>query len=166
MAFYHIIFLYLKCSYEKFFNILGSVPILTKSCTNSRSTSVLFTAPLIRFKSYKHNKVDESSNVYTEETERNQQNKKSWKMMKYTFAVLGASISIASLTLAYEILKPNYDADGKIIEDEYSNLPFYYQLYHRMKKELSYYKKVKPKFLIHEVLIYYVNVDFSCFIED
>lgn len=65
--------------------------------------------------------------------------------MKYSFIFFGVSMTLAGSMLIYDISKPKYDEDGNVVEDEFSHMPFIFQLYNRVKKEFSYYKKVKNK---------------------
>ncbi|XP_011503800.1 PREDICTED: mitochondrial import inner membrane translocase subunit TIM50-C-like [Ceratosolen solmsi marchali] len=88
------------------------------------------------------NSINDSSSIIHEETEQKKKKQWSWKMMKYSLIFFGASISMACLSLIYEISKPNYDENGNIIQDEFNDLPYIQQLYYRFKKELSYYKKL------------------------
>ncbi|OXU29850.1 hypothetical protein TSAR_003020 [Trichomalopsis sarcophagae] len=89
-----------------------------------------------------HNNTEKVTDAFDEEAERNQQNQRSWKMMKYSFIFFGVSMTLAGSMLIYDISKPKYDEDGNVIEDEFSHMPFIFQLYNRVKKEFSYYKKL------------------------
>jgi hypothetical protein len=83
-----------------------------------------------------------TNNDHIDEPEKKQRNEWSWKVMKYSFVVFGVSISMACLSLIYEISKPSFDRNGEVIQDEFKDLPYIQQLYYRFKKEVSYYKKV------------------------
>ncbi|KAF7990081.1 hypothetical protein HCN44_009024 [Aphidius gifuensis] len=76
-----------------------------------------------------------------EEEEYRKQREQSWKMMKWSFILFGVATTIGGSLFIYELVKPTYDEDGKIIEDEFSQLPFYEMIWKRLCKELNYYKK-------------------------
>ncbi|XP_015518569.1 mitochondrial import inner membrane translocase subunit TIM50-C [Neodiprion pinetum] len=77
-----------------------------------------------------------------QEAEDKKQREHSWKMMKYSFAFFGVSMGVMGSFLIYELARPNVDEQGNIIEDEFSNLPYFEQLYKRLRRELNYYKKL------------------------
>lgn len=68
---------------------------------------------------------------------------RSKRMMNYGFAAFGVFMGIGFTYLVYELGRPNYDEHGNIIEDEFSNLPFFEQIYKRVRRELNYYTKVR-----------------------
>lgn len=104
------------------------------------------TTPKILSKLFPHT----AANV-DEETERARKNKeeedakeneKAWKRMKLGFAIFGGS-GVALITWAvYEFGKPEIDADGQVIEDEFSKNPAIPQYLKRMWKSLNYYQKM------------------------
>lgn len=78
----------------------------------------------------------------TEDEEEKANRERSKKMMNYGFAAFGAVMSIGFTYLIYELGRPNHDEHGNVIEDEFSNLPFFEQIYKRVKRELNYYTRV------------------------
>lgn len=78
----------------------------------------------------------------TEDEEEKANRERSKKMMNYGFAAFGVFMGIGFTYLVYELGRPNYDEHGNVIEDEFSNLPFFEQIYKRVKKELNYYTRV------------------------
>ncbi|EFN63881.1 Mitochondrial import inner membrane translocase subunit TIM50-C [Camponotus floridanus] len=78
----------------------------------------------------------------TEDEEEKANRERSKKMMNYGFAAFGAVMSIGFTYLIYELGRPNYDEHGNVIEDEFSNLPFFEQIYKRVKRELNYYTRL------------------------
>lgn len=67
---------------------------------------------------------------------------RSKRMMNYGFTAFGVFMGLGFTYLIYELGRPNYDEHGNAIEDEFSNLPFFEQIYKRVKRELNYYTKV------------------------
>lgn len=67
---------------------------------------------------------------------------RSKRMMNYGFTAFGVFMSIGFTYLVYELGRPNYDEHGNPIEDEFSHLPFFEQVYKRVKRELNYYTRV------------------------
>lgn len=63
-------------------------------------------------------------------------------MMNYGFAAFGVFMGIGVAYLVYELGNPDYDENGKVIEDEFSHLPFFEQRFKRVKRELNYYTRV------------------------
>ncbi|XP_011152876.1 mitochondrial import inner membrane translocase subunit TIM50-C [Harpegnathos saltator] len=84
-----------------------------------------------------HKKQDEQTK---EEDKANRERSK--KMMNYGFIVFGVFMGIGFTYVVYELGRPNYDKDGNVIEDEFSNLPFFEQIYKRVRRELNYYTKL------------------------
>ncbi|XP_066595493.1 mitochondrial import inner membrane translocase subunit TIM50-C-like [Prorops nasuta] len=64
------------------------------------------------------------------------------KMMNYSFIFFGTVMGIGLTYVIYELAKPTYDEHGNIVEDEYSSLPFYQQIWYRFRRELKYYTKL------------------------
>lgn len=107
--------------------------------TNIRSSS-----PIAPFQRPVGEKIDSSQDDQSkEEEEDKKQREKSWKMMKWSFILFGCSTVLGGSFFIYELVKPQYDENGKLIEDEYSNLPFFQKTWMRLCRELTYYKKVK-----------------------
>lgn len=104
------------------------------------------TAPKILSKLFPHTAINvdeetEKARKHKEEEDA-KENEKAWKRMKFGFAVFGAS-GIALITWGvYEFGKPEIDADGQVIEDEFSKEPLIPQYLQRMWKSLNYYQKM------------------------
>lgn len=81
-------------------------------------------------------------NEQTKDEEDKANRERSKRIMNYGFVAFGVSMGIGVTYVVYELGRPNYDKDGNIIEDEFSNLPFFEQIYKRVKRELNYYTKV------------------------
>lgn len=78
-----------------------------------------------------------------EDEEEKANRERSKRMMNYGFATFGVFMGIGFTYLVYELGRPNYDEHGNVIEDEFSNLPFFEQIYKRVKRELNYYTRVR-----------------------
>lgn len=75
--------------------------------------------------------------------------KKNWNKLRNTckcllksFAVFGGSGVALALWGIYEFGKPEVDADGHVIEDEFSKSPIVQQYLQRMWKSINYYQKM------------------------
>ncbi|CAK1580807.1 unnamed protein product [Parnassius mnemosyne] len=77
-----------------------------------------------------------------EKKEKSEENEKSWRRMKIGFAVFGGAMTVMGGCLVVEMGAPRRDDEGKIIEDEYSNLPIVLQYLKRTWKELTFYEKM------------------------
>ena len=66
----------------------------------------------------------------------------SWKHMKYTLIVFGASMVSIGIYLLIELGKPKRDENGDIIHDQFSDMPVWKQYIKRTLSELNYYEKV------------------------
>lgn len=86
--------------------------------------------------------AQKKQNEQAEDEEEKANRERSKKMMNYGFAAFGVVMSIGFTYLIYELGRPNHDEHGNVIEDEFSNLPFFEQIYKRVKKELNYYTRV------------------------
>lgn len=51
-------------------------------------------------------------------------------------------MGVMTSAIVYELAAPKYDENGKLIEDEFSDLPYVVQLWKRLWREMNYYKKV------------------------
>lgn len=60
----------------------------------------------------------------------------------YRFAVFGGSGVALAIWAIYEFGKPEVDAEGLIIEDEFSKSPIVQQYLQRMWKSINYYQKM------------------------
>lgn len=91
-----------------------------------------------------YNRIHESSFLCCKQIEQSQNDEKqrSWTMMKYGFILFGLWVVVVCVTVVYEVNKPTYDEDGNVVNDEYSNMPFFHRTYYKLKKEISYYKKM------------------------
>lgn len=58
------------------------------------------------------------------------------------FVVFGVSGALFGTWMVYDLGTPEKDAEGNIIEDEFSKLPTVQQYVRRMWKSLTYYQKV------------------------
>ncbi|XP_020279428.1 mitochondrial import inner membrane translocase subunit TIM50-C-like [Pseudomyrmex gracilis] len=109
-------------------------PKVTSNLTNIQSSiseaDVLETA---------HKKQNEEQ---TQEEEDKANLERSKRMMNYGFAAFGVFMGIGVAYLVYELGRPNYDENGKVIEDEFSHLPFFEQRFKRVKRELNYYTRL------------------------
>lgn len=70
------------------------------------------------------------------------ENEKAWKHMKIGFAVFGSSGTALAIWAVYEFGKPEVDAEGQVIEDEFSKSPVIQQYIQRMWKSMNYYQKM------------------------
>ncbi|KAH8276677.1 hypothetical protein KR044_008091 [Drosophila immigrans] len=70
------------------------------------------------------------------------ENERAWKRMKLGFAIFGGGGVAAALWGIYEFGKPELDAEGQTIEDEFTNKPLVQQYLQRMWKSLHYYQKM------------------------
>ncbi|XP_011636208.1 mitochondrial import inner membrane translocase subunit TIM50-C-like [Pogonomyrmex barbatus] len=77
-----------------------------------------------------------------EDEEEKANRERSKRMMNYGFAAFGISMSLGFTYLVYELGRPNYDEHGNVIEDEFSHLPFFEQIYKRVRRELNYYTRL------------------------
>ncbi|XP_050328155.1 mitochondrial import inner membrane translocase subunit TIM50-C-like isoform X2 [Bactrocera neohumeralis] len=76
------------------------------------------------------------------EEEEAKENEKAWKRMKIGFAVFGGSGLALAIWAVYEFGKPEVDAEGQVIEDEFSKSPVIQQYIQRMWKSMNYYQKM------------------------
>lgn len=74
--------------------------------------------------------------------EEKKEKESSWKRMKLGFVAFGVSATVMGGWVIYDFGAPERDADGQIIEDEFSKLPVVQQYVQRMWKSLTYYQKV------------------------
>lgn len=86
--------------------------------------------------------TNNTEDTFDEDAERIKQNQRQWKMMKISFIAFGIAMTFAGFSVVYEVSKPMYDEEGKLVKDEYSQLPLYQQIFYRLRKEFSYYKKL------------------------
>ncbi|XP_014233007.1 mitochondrial import inner membrane translocase subunit TIM50-C-like [Trichogramma pretiosum] len=86
--------------------------------------------------------AEQSNQQQTNDEEAQKKNSRSWQLMKFGMTLMGLAMGFAGLTVLYEIGKPKVDPDGNPIEDEFSHLPYFSQMFYRLKKEFTYYKKI------------------------
>jgi len=77
-----------------------------------------------------------------EEEEAKRAREASWRTMKYTLIVFGASITCLGLYLIVELGKPPIGDNGLPMIDEFSHMPTWKQYLYRTFKELDYYKRL------------------------
>lgn len=77
-----------------------------------------------------------------EEKKSEEEKQKQWRTMKLGFILMGGSLSVMTSIMIYELSRPSVDEKGNVIEDEFTNLPFFEQRFKRLFKELNYFKKV------------------------
>ncbi|XP_076230529.1 mitochondrial import inner membrane translocase subunit TIM50-C isoform X2 [Nomia melanderi] len=77
-----------------------------------------------------------------EDAEEKKKRAESIRMLKYSFAFLGVTLTFGLSYTIYDLTKVKYDEQGNIIEDEYSNLPLFERIYKRLKREYTYYTKM------------------------
>lgn len=113
-------------------------PKITSNLTNIQS-SISEGESLVQ-EAAAHKKQSEQPKEDEEEKANRERSK---RMMNYGFAAFGVFMGIGFTYLVYELGRPNYDEHGNVIEDEFSHLPFFEQIYKRVKRELNYYTKVR-----------------------
>lgn len=127
-------FVYFMCE------ILSSAtdrPKITSNLTNIQSS--INEAESLGHETTAHKKQNEQQKEDEEEKANREMSK---RMMNYGFAAFGVFMGIGFTYLVYELGRPNYDEHGNVIEDEFSSLPFFEQIYKRIKRELNYYTRV------------------------
>ncbi|XP_029040387.1 mitochondrial import inner membrane translocase subunit TIM50-C-like [Osmia bicornis bicornis] len=112
-------------------------PKITGSLTNIQSAGG--TVQSLTQERLDNKKVDEEQKEEAEEKERREQ---SQRLLKYSFAFLGAFTTIGLSYIIYNLTKTKYDEHGNVIEDEFSNLPFYERIYKTLRREFNYYTKM------------------------
>lgn len=131
--------MYIYFSYKSIICCLSSATgrsKITNNLTNIQS-SISETESLGQ-ESAAHAKQNEQAKDEEEKASR----ERSKKMMNYGFIAFGVFMGVGFTYVIYELGRPNYDKDGNVIEDEFSNLPFFEQIYKRVRRELNYYTKV------------------------
>uniref|UniRef100_A0A1B0DCG2 Mitochondrial import inner membrane translocase subunit TIM50 n=1 Tax=Phlebotomus papatasi TaxID=29031 RepID=A0A1B0DCG2_PHLPP len=104
--------------------------------------------PQLLSKLFPHTAVPEKSQQDVEKEQKKQEEEskkekeKSWKHMKIGFMVFGASAGMLGAWAIYDLGAPERDPAGKVIEDEFSNMPVVQQYFRRMWKNLTYYQKM------------------------
>ncbi|XP_020806264.1 mitochondrial import inner membrane translocase subunit TIM50-C isoform X2 [Drosophila serrata] len=76
------------------------------------------------------------------EEEDERENERAWQRMKLGFAVFGSSGVVVGLWALYEFGKPQVDANGQIIVDEFTEKPLVQQYLQRMWKSMHHYHKL------------------------
>lgn len=124
------------------FSFADKRPQIAGSLTNIQSASAATVGSLtnaVADKAKQEQQQDESSQ---EDAEDRKQREHQWKMMKYSLIACGISLSVMGSITVYELARPMVDENGNIIEDEFSSLPYFLQMWKRLTRELNYYKKV------------------------
>lgn len=133
-------------------NISDNVPKIAGSLTNISVTSSSIPSPQ---QNLNEKKEQNQSNTNNEDEEDRKQREQSWKMMKISFIIFGVSLGALGGMFIYDISRPVYDENGDLVEDEFSHLPFFQQIWKRLYRELTYYKKV-CQFISTNILIQYI----------
>jgi len=76
-----------------------------------------------------------------EEEEEKKEQDKQWKHMKLGFYLFGVSAVGFGAWTIYELGQPERDAEGRIVEDEFSHLPTFEQYKNRILSSFNYYQK-------------------------
>jgi len=76
------------------------------------------------------------------EEEERQNREKANKRMKYGFYAVGATAVVMAGWTIYDFGAPEKDAEGRDIEDEFTQLPVVEAYFKRMWKSLTYYQKI------------------------
>ncbi|XP_055381262.1 mitochondrial import inner membrane translocase subunit TIM50-C-like [Condylostylus longicornis] len=84
--------------------------------------------------------VEQGAGQENKEDEKNKE--QSNRKMKLMFGLFGGAMTAMSLWTIYEFGRPEVDASGKEIEDEFSKEPIIQQYLKRMWKSLTYYQKM------------------------
>ncbi|XP_032690129.1 mitochondrial import inner membrane translocase subunit TIM50-C-like isoform X2 [Odontomachus brunneus] len=109
---------------------------ITNNLTNIQSS--ISEAESLAQESAAHTKQNEQAKEEEDKASR----ARAKKMMNYGFIAFGVFMGVGFTYVIYELGRPNYDKDGNVIEDEFSNLPFFEQIYKRVRRELNYYTKL------------------------
>ncbi|EZA49791.1 hypothetical protein DMN91_003385 [Ooceraea biroi] len=112
-------------------------PKITSNLTNIQS-SINEGEPL-GYEAAAHKKQSQQEKEDEEEKANRERSK---RMMNYGFTAFGVVMGLGFTYLVYELGRPNYDEHGNPIEDEFSHLPFFEQIYKRVKRELNYYTRL------------------------
>lgn len=125
-------------------------PKITSNLTNIQS-SINESESLGQEIGTAHKKQSEQQ---TEDAEEKANRERAKRMMNYSFMAFGGFMSIGFAYMIYELGSPNHDEHGNVIEDEFSNLPFFEQIYKRVKRELNYYTKVRK---VYPIILYFLS---------
>ncbi|XP_049548670.1 mitochondrial import inner membrane translocase subunit TIM50-C-like [Anopheles darlingi] len=87
------------------------------------------------------NAEDEARKKKEEEDEKKEK-ESSWKRMKFGFVFFGFSVSAFCVYSVWIFGAPDRDAEGNLIEDEFTGLPTFQQYIKRMWKSMTYYQKM------------------------
>ncbi|XP_017877117.1 mitochondrial import inner membrane translocase subunit TIM50-C-like [Ceratina calcarata] len=120
-----------------YYNTEAHRPKITGSLTNIQSTGG--TVQSLTQDGLDNKKLDEEAREEAEEHEKRERAK---NRLKLGFALLGVSLTVGMSYFIYDLTRPRYDEQGNIINDEFSNLPFYERIYKLIRRELNYYKKM------------------------
>ncbi|XP_003492117.1 mitochondrial import inner membrane translocase subunit TIM50-C [Bombus impatiens] len=120
-----------------YYNTEAHRPKITGSLTNIQSSGG--TVQSLTPDGLDNKKLDEEAKEEAEEREKREQ---SQRVLKYSFAFLGVFTTVGLSYVIYNLTRTKYDEHGNVIEDEFSNLPFYERIYKMLKREFNYYTKM------------------------
>ncbi|XP_003706404.1 mitochondrial import inner membrane translocase subunit TIM50-C [Megachile rotundata] len=120
-----------------YYNTETHRPKITGSLTNIQSAGG--TVQSLTQDGLDSRKIDEEQKEEAEEKERREQ---SQRLLKYSFTFLGVFTTVGLSYIIYNLTRSKYDEHGNIIEDEFSNLPFYERIYKMLRREFTYYSKM------------------------
>lgn len=88
----------------------------------------------------------------------------------YSFCAFGAFAVLFASSAIYDLGSPERDANGQIIEDEFSSLPIVQQYFKRMWKSMTYYQKMiqlpsREKLLPDELKHPYIQPPYTLVLE-
>lgn len=138
---------------------------ITESLTNIQ-TSEKMTQSLAQEVLEKKRQEEEQQ----EEEEQRDKREQRKRFIKYSFIVFGTMTGLGLSCIIYELGRPIYDEHGNVIEDEFSNLPYYEKIYKRLRRELNYYTKLiqepsRPKLLPDPLKYPYIQPPYTLVIE-
>lgn len=110
-------------------------PKITGSLTNIQST-VAGTQPLTQ------ETVNDKDEEQKEEAEEKERREHATKMVRRGLTLIAVALTAGLSFAIYEVISPTYDENGDIIEDEFSDLPFFERIYKRLRKAYNYYTKL------------------------
>lgn len=111
----------------------------------TKPTTILSTLIQNKEKEEQNKKTEtesQSEEPKNEDEEARKQKESAWRAMKYTFIAFGVSFSCLGSYLVYELGKPPTDPEGRLLFDEYSQMPAFKQYFMRAVRELDYYKRM------------------------
>ncbi|KAF3420183.1 hypothetical protein E2986_09449 [Frieseomelitta varia] len=127
----------IQTAQNHYYNTEAHRPKITGSLTNIQSPGG--TVQSLTQDGLDNKKLNEEAKEEAEEKEKREQ---SQRVLKYSFAFLGVFTTVGLSYVIYNLTRTKYDEQGNVIEDEFSNLPFYERIYKMLKRELNYYTKM------------------------